>query len=69
MDPKRFKEAYERLQLLDERSTYRVRMKPGRNRLTVEQLEDKCRDLAQYTVELKEILDELFKSIASQPKS
>lgn len=69
MDPKRFKQAYERLQLLDERSTYRVRMQPGRSRLTVEQLEDKCRDLAQYTIELKEILDELFKSIAAQPKT
>lgn len=69
MDPKRFKQAYERLQILDERSTYRVRMQPGRSRMTLEQLEDRCRDLAQYTVELKEILDELFKAIASQPES
>jgi hypothetical protein len=68
MDPQRFKEAYERLQLLDDK-TYKLR---HRDRLslgppTLQQLEDKVRDLSQYTIDLKEILQELFLSIAGKP--
>lgn len=68
MDPKRFKEAYQRLQSLDERLTYRVRPR-DRGSLSPprpEKLEVKLRDLASYTIELKEIVNDLFVAIASK---
>ncbi len=65
MNAKRFRAAYQRLQLLDER-TYKVRMKPGTSRMTTEQIEDRCRDLAAYTIDLKEVVDELFQAIAGR---
>ena len=66
MDSNRFRSAFETLQALDERMTYKVRMKPGTSRMTTEQLEDRCRDLAAYTIELKEIVNELFLAIAGK---
>ncbi len=66
MDSNRFRAAYEKLQSLDERMTYKVRMKPGTSRMTAEQLEDRCRDLANYTIEIKEVVNELFKAIAGR---
>jgi hypothetical protein len=71
MDPQRLKDAYQKLQLLDERLTYKVRPKPGAtlSRPTSEQLEQSLRDLAAYTVELKEVVQELFLAIAGKPKS
>jgi hypothetical protein len=69
MDPKRFKEAYNRLKLLDERS-YRLRPRSGSGpmlRGSVEQLEERLRELASYTVDLREIVEELFVAIASEP--
>ena len=65
MDAKRFRAAYDKLQFLDER-TYKVRMKPGTARMTSEQIEDRCRDLAAYTIDLKEVVDELFQAIAAR---
>ena len=68
MDPARFKAAYDRLQALDERLTYRVRPRAGAfSRPTHEQLEERFRDLANYTVEIKEILADLFQAIAAKP--
>ena len=70
MDAKRFKEAYEKLQILDDRSTYKVRPRSGSlSHATIEQLEERHRDLANYTIELKEILDELFLAIGSKSDS
>ncbi|MES1243519.1 MAG: hypothetical protein ABUT39_18060 [Acidobacteriota bacterium] len=71
MDPQRLKDAYQKLQLLDERLTYKVRPKTGASlsRPTVEQLEQNLRDLSAYTVELKEVVQELFLAIASKPKT
>jgi len=70
MDPQRLKEAYQQLQLLDERLTHKVRPRPGGAlvRPTPEMLETALRDLATYTVELKSIVQELFVAIASAPK-
>jgi hypothetical protein len=67
MDPQRFREAYQKLQLLDER-TYKLRQ---RDRVslgppTYQQLEERVRDIGEYTIELKEILDELFQAIAGK---
>jgi hypothetical protein len=69
MDPQRLRDAYQKLQVLDDRLTYKVRPKPGGSltRPTSEQIEQSLRDLATYTVELKEILEELFVAIASKP--
>jgi hypothetical protein len=69
MDPQRLREAYQKLQNLDERLTHKVRPRPGGAlvRPTPEQLEQNLRDLAVYTVELKEVVQELFLSIAGKP--
>jgi hypothetical protein len=70
MDPKRFREAYTKLQLLDERMTYKLRPRAmGAARATVEQVEDRVRELSAYTVELKEVLDALFVAISSKPQA
>ncbi len=66
MDPKKFREAYDRLQFLDDRLTYKIRPRSGAlHRGNLDQVEEKLKDLAEFTVELKEILEELFISISS----
>ena len=69
MDPQRLRDAYQKLQSLDERMSHKVR--PARGgalvRPTTEQLEVAMRDLASYTLELKEVVQELFLAIASKP--
>ncbi len=69
MDPQKMKEAYERLRLLDERYAGRFSrhgggslMRPG-----LEQLEDHLRHLTHYTVELRDIVEELFLALATRP--
>jgi hypothetical protein len=70
MDAQRLKDAYQKLQSLDDRLTYKVRPRPGGPlvRPSPEHLEQAVRDLANYTVEIKEVLDELFLAIAGRPK-
>ena len=69
MDPQRLKDAYQKLQQLDERLTHKVRPKPGSmSRPSNEQLDQGMKDLASYTVELKEVLQELFLAIAGKAK-
>jgi hypothetical protein len=69
MDPQRVKDAYQKLQLLDDRLTHKVRPRPGGAlvRPSPEMLEQQLRDLATYTVELKDVLQDLFVAIASAP--
>lgn len=70
MDPKRFKDAYERLQYLDESTTYKIRRR-GRDRLHspgIEEVDATLQTLSDYTVELKDIVRELFLAIGSKPK-
>ncbi len=70
MDSRRFHAALEKLQALDELSTYKVRPRAGAmRRLNIDQLAEQHKDLAEYTIALKEILHELFQAIAtpSQP--
>ncbi len=66
MDSKRFQEAYQRLLALDEGSTYKIRPRSGASfrRLGTEQLEERYRELAEYTIRLKEVVHELFQAIA-----
>ena len=68
MDPRRFRAVYQRLQLLDETSTYKIRPKRhSLHRATQEELEDRHRDLAEYTIALREILEEMMEAIAAKP--
>ena len=69
MDPQKLKDAYQKLQALDERLTFKVRPRSGGplTRPNPEQLEQSLRDLASYTVELKEVVQELFLAIAGRP--
>ena len=69
MDPQRFRDAYARLQALDERMTHKVRPRRGRSltRPTADVLEEELHDLAEFTIELKEIVAKLFLAIGSKP--
>ena len=68
MDPQRFREAYQRLQFLDERLTYKLRPRAGTmSRGSVDLIEDRLKDLAEYTVELKDVMQELFLAISGKP--
>jgi hypothetical protein len=71
MDPKRFKEAYERLQYLDDSMTYKIR-RHGRTRLHspgADEIDQAVQTLGDYTTELKEIVRELFLALGSKPKA
>jgi len=69
MDPQRLKDAYQKLQSLDDRMTHKVRPRAGGAlvRPSPDQLEQSLRELAVYTVELKEVVQELFLAFASKP--
>ncbi|MFQ5350282.1 MAG: hypothetical protein ACE5EG_07565 [Thermoanaerobaculia bacterium] len=69
MDPDRFRAAYQRLQNLDDRLAHKVRPRSQRTfgHATHEQLEERVRDLAEYTLELREIMDDMFQAIAAAP--
>jgi len=66
MDSDRFRAAYNRLQALDENSTYKIRPRTGMHRPTLEDLDTRGRELAKYTVELREIVEELMQAIAGR---
>ena len=70
MDPDRFRAAYQRLKSLDERLAHKVRPRSHRTlgHATHEQLEERVRDLAEYTLELREIMDDMFQAIAAAPQ-
>ena len=68
MDPQRLKEAYFRLEALDERLTHKLRPRSGGMiRPSLEQLDERMRDLASYTIELKGIVREICLSFARKP--
>ncbi len=70
MDAKKFKEAYQRLETLEELMSYRVRPRSRTmTGVTLEQLDERMRDLAKYTLEVKEVMRDLFHAIAGQPGS
>jgi hypothetical protein len=68
MDPNKIKDVYERLELLDDRLGYRLRHR-GSGRMSLEQLEDRFRDLAEYTTELRELVRDLIQALAARPTS
>lgn len=69
MDAQRLRDAYQRVRSLDERLTHKVKPRPGGPlvRPSPEHLEQSMRDLAAYSVELKEILEELILALAGRP--
>ncbi|HEV8630649.1 MAG TPA: hypothetical protein VGV61_10060 [Thermoanaerobaculia bacterium] len=67
MDPNRFKEAYGRLELLDDRLSYKVRSGAKARGTSPEQLDVRVRDVAEMVLELKDILREVMLAIASKP--
>lgn len=71
MDPQRLKETYQKLQTLDDRLTHKVRPRAGGAlvRPSSDQLEQSLRDLAQYTIELKEVVAELILAIGTRPQN
>ena len=70
MDAKRFKDAYARLDLIDDRLSYKIRTKSVKSRTapSVDQLDERVKDLAEMTLELKDVLKELMLSMASKPE-
>ncbi len=70
MDAQRLRDAYQRLQSLDDRLTHKVKPRAGGSlmRPSPDHLELALRDLATYTVELKEILEVLVLALAGRPK-
>jgi hypothetical protein len=69
MDPNRFKEAYARLETLDDRLAHRIRSRSVRARSTptIEGLDERVRDVAEYLLDLKDIVRELMLAIAAKP--
>jgi hypothetical protein len=70
VDPKRFKETFSRLELLDDRLTYRIRSRSVKSRQapTLELLDERLRDVAELTLELKDVVRELMVAMASKPQ-
>jgi hypothetical protein len=69
LDPNRFKEAFAKLELLDDRLSYKVRRGAKGRGITPEQLDERGRDVAEYVLELKDVVRELMLAIASKPAS
>ena len=69
MDPNRFKDTFAKLEVLDDRLSYKVR-KSVQNRSTEpEKLDERVRDVAEMVLELKDVVRELMIAIASKPGS
>ncbi|MEM8993741.1 MAG: hypothetical protein AAGF23_03000 [Acidobacteriota bacterium] len=66
MDPERMKEAYQRLEALDERLSYKIRPKGGYLQPSADQINHHVNDVANYVLELKDILRELMLSFATR---
>ncbi len=69
MDANRLKEAYQRLELLDERLRYKIT--PRSSTMTspsVDQVDAKLRELATYTLELKDIMRDFMLAFARVKK-
>lgn len=68
MDPQLMKEVYDRLDLLDDRLSHRLRARSaGAARATQEQIEDRLRDVAEYVLELRSLVRDLIQAIAARP--
>ena len=70
MDGKRLGEAYQRLESLDERLTHKIRPRSMVSIVspTADQVDNRLRELAGYTIELKEIMREFMLAFARPRK-
>lgn len=69
MDLRRLKQVYEQLEGLDERLSHRLRPRSGSMmRPNAEQLDERMRDLADFTLELKDVVRGVIVALASKPK-
>ncbi|MDX1631815.1 MAG: hypothetical protein R3234_08130 [Thermoanaerobaculia bacterium] len=70
MDPKRFKETYTKLELLEDRLSYKIRSRSVRSRSapSIDNLDDRLKDVAEFTLELKDVVKELMQAIAAKPQ-
>jgi hypothetical protein len=59
MDSPNLKDVYERLELLDDRLGHKLRARGGPARLSVEQLEDRLKEVVEYTTELRDLVRDL----------
>jgi hypothetical protein len=66
MDPQKMKEAYQKLESLDERLTYKIRARGTTVQPTTDQLNNKLNEVATYTIELKEILQDFMLAFATR---
>lgn len=70
MDPQKMKEAYQRLEALDDRLSYKVRPKKhSMVQPSPDQINSHLTDVAEFTLELKEILRDMMLAFASKPKA
>jgi len=69
VDPNRFKEAFAKLEVLDDRLSYRVRRSAQNRSTELEKLDERVRDVAEMVLELKDVVRELMLAIASKPGS
>jgi hypothetical protein len=65
MDPQKIKDVYERLEQLDDRLGHRLRARQGPGRLTLEQLEDRVKDIAAFSSELRDLVRDLVLAFAT----
>ena len=70
MDPKRLKDVHDRLESLDDRLSYRLRARSaGPGRASLEQVEDRLRDVTEYTLELRTLVKDLLLGLVAKPDS
>jgi hypothetical protein len=69
VDPNRFKEAFAKLEVLDDRLSYKVRRSSQNRSTELEKLDERVRDVAEMVLELKDVVRELMLAIASKPGS
>ncbi len=69
MDPERMKEAYRRLDVLDDRLSYKIKPKGGFTQPSPDQINAHLNDVSNYVLELKDIMRELMLSFANKRPS
>jgi hypothetical protein len=70
MDPKRLKDVHDRLESLDDRLSYRLRSRSsGPGRASLEQIEDRLRDVTEYTLELRTLVMDLLLGLVAKPEA